>query len=497
MKTSINIYTLIFFFFSIAELDAAILEVGPGKPYATPALASRDVQPGDTILIFPASYNNTNRIADLHGLPDQWIYFIGVDRNSVLFENATQSFHFSNVSYIHIESITISRQSANGMNIDDGGTFDTPTHHIRIVNCTFRDMASSGNNDLLKMSGVDYFWIDQCNFFNGAQGGSGIDMVGCHRGEISRSMFENMGSNAIQAKGGTQHITITQNLFKNAGQRSLNLGGSTGLAFFRPQDAPFEAADLEVFYNVFVGSTAPIAYVGCTRVTVANNTIVNPERWVVRILQETVDTSRFIACSYNSFINNIVYHHNNLSRHVNIGPNTLPQTFTFSHNLWYNHQSPSNSTPDLPVTEPFRIVGLDPLLENFAEDDFSISPGSPAIDQGLETVYNVDFYGQPVPSGPGYDMGAAEFQVSSARPQGSTMSRLVKVYPQPVTSDVFLEVHNGLRQEKFQLLSLQGIIIDEFVVQDGFFQYTLPAKISSGIYLIKNDNTITKIVVIK
>ena len=87
-----------------------------------------------------------------------------------------------------------------------------------------------------------------------AAGGSGIDMVGCHHGIIKGNYFENMGSNSIQAKGGTQHITIEGNFFRNGGQRPLNLGGSTGLPFFRPIDATFEAADIKVFSNIIVGS---------------------------------------------------------------------------------------------------------------------------------------------------------------------------------------------------------------------------------------------------
>jgi len=58
----------------------------------------------------------------------------------------------------------------------------------------------SGNNDLLKLSGLDYFEIRNCEFRNGAEGGSGIDMVSCHHGIIQGNHFENLGSNSIQCK---------------------------------------------------------------------------------------------------------------------------------------------------------------------------------------------------------------------------------------------------------------------------------------------------------
>ena len=84
------------------------------------------------------------------------------------------------------------------------------------------------------MSGVDFFEIRNCTFLNGAAGGSGIDMVGCHEGLIKSNRFEKQGSNSIQAKGCSKNIRIENNFFRNGGQRTLNLGGSTNLMLFRP-----------------------------------------------------------------------------------------------------------------------------------------------------------------------------------------------------------------------------------------------------------------------
>jgi len=100
---------------------------------------------------------------------------------------------------------------------------------------------------------LDSFSVSNCLFLNGSPGGSGIDMVGCHHGTFEGNRFEHMGANAVQAKGGTSDITIQRNFFKDGGQRSLNLGGSTGLQFFRPDTAHYEAADLRVYANIFVG----------------------------------------------------------------------------------------------------------------------------------------------------------------------------------------------------------------------------------------------------
>lgn len=375
------IVTLLFVFSVCAH--SRTLDVGSGYPYANPALAARDAQPGDTILIHTGNYNQWYFIADVHGTAEEWITIRGAYGEAPVFSGASESMHLSDCTYMRIEHIVISGQTSNGMNIDDGGTFDTPSHHIILSDVEIRDIAATGNNDLLKLSGLDSFQIINCRFLNGSEGGSGIDMVGCHAGVIENNYFERMGSDAIQAKGGTAFVQILRNTFIDGGERTLNLGGSTGLQFFRPLDAPYEAADMQVYANLFVRSIAAVAYVGSTRVDVANNTIIHPEKWVMRILQETVDTTRFAKCGYNLFRNNLVVTNGLTGLHVNIGPNTAPETFGFQTNLWYDQADPSRSAPSLPTPEIGGIRGLDPMLVNVAALDIRPSPGSIAIGKGI------------------------------------------------------------------------------------------------------------------
>jgi hypothetical protein len=292
----------------------------------------------------------------------------------------------TDAAYILIRGIIFQQQTGNGFNVDDGGSYSTPSHHIVFESCTFRDMQATGNNDLLKMSGVDFFEIKNCTFLNGSAGGSGIDMVGCHEGLISGNRFENQGSNSIQVKGGSKNIRIETNFFKNGGQRTLNLGGSTNLQLFRPIDARYEAAGLTVYSNIFIGSDAPIAFVGCVETEVTNNTIYLPQKWVIRILQETVDTSRFYPCGNNSFTNNIIYHDSRVSSDCNVGPNTNPKSFNFSNNLWYHSQNPAWAGPDLPVTDVHCIIGKDPLFNDVDSGDFTLKQLSPAAGKGFKYV---------------------------------------------------------------------------------------------------------------
>ncbi|MBK6998055.1 MAG: right-handed parallel beta-helix repeat-containing protein [Lewinellaceae bacterium] len=243
-------------------LSAATHHVGNGQTYANLSAAVAITQPGDTIIIHGGTYAGGLTINNLKGTANQWITIRNAVGETVVFEGGGNAIQFVEPAYLHIIGLIFQHQTGNGVNTDDGGTYDTPAHHVVFENCVFRDMSASGNNDLLKLSGLDYFEIRNCEFRNGATGGSGIDMVGCHHGIIQGNFFENLGSNSIQCKGGTEHVRIEGNFFRNGGQRTLNIGGSTGLQFFRPDTAHFEAARIQVYSNIIVGSGALIAYVG-------------------------------------------------------------------------------------------------------------------------------------------------------------------------------------------------------------------------------------------
>lgn len=465
---------------------ASTLKVGIGFPYADLQQALEAVTPGDTILIHQGLYNGGVFGDHIQGTAAQWIYIYAAPGHSVIFEGGTNAWQFSDAAYIHIKDIIFQHQTGNGVNFDDGGSYDTPAHHVIFEHCQFRDMNASGNNDLLKLSGLDSFQIIDCLFFLGAEGGSGIDMVGCHDGIIMANHFEELGSNSIQAKGGTRNIRIERNKFKNGGERAVNLGGSTGLQFFRPLDAPYEAADLKVYSNIFMGSTAPIAYVGCINTEVINNTIYLPEKWVIRILQETVDPDRFFPCRDNTFRNNIVVIDDRVMVEVNIGPNTLPETFTLSNNLWFHSDDLNWAGPVLPVTDFNNIVGLDPLFTKAESESFSLLESSPAVGAGLDVV-------DPV-----YDFMEVEFLmprsigayeggiINSSEQAGHEPGLGFTIYPNPFSDEinvVFNEKINGTAQ--VTISGMNGNLIESFhaLVLDGAISVS-NKSLNTGAYLL-------------
>ncbi|MCC6816360.1 MAG: right-handed parallel beta-helix repeat-containing protein [Saprospiraceae bacterium] len=474
---NIILVTITTFLFSInCSYTQRILTVGLGKVYNNPQDASRDALPGDTILIFPGNYPGGNFIENLRGTRNNRITLRGVDKNSVIFNGGSQSFHFVEAEFLTIQNFTVSGQTGNGMNIDDAGTYETPAKHILIENINFKDMNASGNNDMLKLSGLDSFEIRNCTFSNGSAGGSGIDMVGCHYGEIRNNKFINQGSNSIQAKGGTHSLSIYANSFQNGGQRSLNLGGSTGQAFFRPLNANYEAKDIIVHSNFFQGSDAPIAYVGSRNIVVTNNTFVNSTKWIFRILQESPDTSFYLSTANNTFSNNIIYS-NNLSPTVNIGPYTSPNSFNIFNNLWYNSANSSWRGPTLPVVETGAIYGLNPLFLNLQTGNINLSSNSPAIGKGKGPVNYNDYYGRKFTNPPA--IGASEYDPNTTTYQ-AYYDNVINIFPNPARSSLYIQSRIPIRS--IQVYNLDGKLLH--VKSNNFDRLDL-TSFDSGIYCIK------------
>jgi hypothetical protein len=349
------------------------------------------VTPGTAIRIRPGTYDGGVFASDLAGSADAPIWIGGVPGSArPVISGGDNAFQLSPASFVIVHDLEVSGQSANGINVDDGEVASGRTHDLVFRNLFIHDIGDGGNQDCLKLSGVDAFFVLDSEF-QGCSGGSAIDHVGCHQGLVAHNDFVDLGGNGVQSKGGSSDIEITRNRFFNAGERAVNMGGSTGFEFFRPALSPsgvnYEARDIRVTANVFRGGVSPIAFVGCVACLAANNTIVDPERWVVRILQETTSTDEyaFSPASDGRFLNNIVYYElADLSTHVNVGADTAPETFEFSNDLWYASDAPEDSEPSsLPVTESAGIYGEDPGFADAPSDDYAIGSDSPAAEAGV------------------------------------------------------------------------------------------------------------------
>ena len=340
-------------------------------------LALKSIQPGDSVLIEPGEYRGYFSLSDHRATAQQPTVIAAADPDKPpVLRGSSECMHLTNVSHIVLRSLVLTGARTNGLNVDDGGDYGSPSDHILLDGLTVRDIGSSGNQDGIKLSGVDDVLVRGCTVERWGGGGSGIDMVGCHRVLIADCTFRHRkgrGGSGIQAKGGSANVVVYRSRFEHAGERAVNMGGSTGAAYFRPKAPGYEAKKIAVIGNVFVGSMAPVAFVGLDQGLVACNTIYRPSRWALRILQESAGAG-FAPCRKGVFRGNlIVWRQGDIHTTVNTGPNTEPKTFRFENNWWYCENGPSK--PDLPVAEREGTVGKDPHLK--LDGLRAAAPGAP------------------------------------------------------------------------------------------------------------------------
>ncbi len=391
-------------------------------PYATIAYAAAQATPGTAIRLLPGTYPGGAFLNNLRGNSAAPIWLGGEPgaHPRPIISGGSNNIQLSRARWLVIHDLELTGATGNGLNADDGGEVDNPdaAGPILFRNLLIRDIGPTGNRDALKLSGIYDFVIDDCTFRNAGDGGSLIDMVGCHRGLITRSRLEGRCSSGVQAKGGTADIDIHRCWFENVSAnqaRACNIGGSTGLEFFRPPlsttDPNAESRRVRVTSCVFSACDNPVAFVGTVNSVFAHNTIIRPRARVLRILQETTSTGpyTFEPCGDNDFSGNLVFFDRSAILGVtNVGPNTAPTTFTFDSNLWYAFNNPAQSSPGLPAPEANSLVGVNPQLLDEPAQDYRLAPESPAVAAGpLPLRATADHTGRCLASPP--SIGAYQF----------------------------------------------------------------------------------------
>jgi hypothetical protein len=366
------------------HVDASAAAGGDGgqeSPFQTIGAALAKAQPGTRIAIAAGRYGAVGSVTNLQGTAQAPIALVGNGEVVIETNGTSVGLHLVDPRYVVIEGIAIRDAVPHGMNIDDGGSYASPASHVVLRNVSFSRIGNGGNNDCLKMSGVDDFYVENSRF-TGCNQGEAIDMVGCHRGVITGNAFAYMPGTAVQTKGGSADVLIHGNRFTNIAQRAINAGGSTGKPYFRPLDAAHEAERIQMVANLIERSgSAPVVFAGCDACVFANNTIVHPGDYVARIVEEN---GLRTAGSSGFFINNIVvFEASGRRRYVDIGAGTRPETFTFGWNLWHALDDASFAGPAYDgglAAEQNAIVRQDPLLDAEGRP----RAGSPAIAAGRD-----------------------------------------------------------------------------------------------------------------
>lgn len=338
--------------------------------------------PGSRILLGPGVYQGDNTFSGPQGTADRPILIAAADpRNKPIIRGGSECLKFSDPSYVELRDLVLEDSSTNALNIDDGGTGETPAHHIILRGLVVRRSGYNG----IKLSGVDRFLVKDVLVEKWPDNiACGLDLVGCHDGVIESLVCRNTdrAGFGIQMKGGSSGIKVRGSLFDHAGWRAVQIGGTTGMQFFRPAPQGYEAKDIVVEYNLFIGSEAAVTFVGVDGAVVRFNTVYRPRGWVMRILQETVRDD-FVPSRNGIFEDNIVtFRSDEVSTAVNVGVKTAPETFRFARNWWYCLDHPDRSRPELPTPELDGHAGIDPQFVDAERGDMRLRPGSPTAIAG-------------------------------------------------------------------------------------------------------------------
>jgi hypothetical protein len=333
-------------FLLIVPLAAETLVV---KTQAELKTALGTLKSGDTLKIGPGEYSGGH---SLSGLADLTVEALD-PKSPPLFRGGTNAWQFSRCPGLTLRHLHCQGQTGNGFNLDDGGQRTAPVKGAVLEDLRIDDIGPQGNFDAIKCSGLQQLRIERCEI--SGWGGQAIDFVGCSDALIrgcritgKKGFSQHTGP---QFKGGSSKIVIENCVFKDAGERPIQVGGSTGLDYFRPPGATYEAKDIVIRNNTLEGGTCACAFTGVDGAEFTGNTILRPTKWIFRILQETREPG-FTPCrNVRVADNTITFRRAQVSTELNIGEGTAPETFRFEGNRWLAEDQPQASRPKLPVAE--------------------------------------------------------------------------------------------------------------------------------------------------
>ncbi len=319
-------------------------------------------RPGAEIVVKAGDYRGGIHVKDRPGTAERPIV-LRAEGKVTLRGGGSTAIQWSACPHWTVKGLGAEGFTGNGFNLDDAGRRDQPVAGVRLEGLVVRRTGPRGNHDGIKMSGLVDFVVKDC-LIEG-WGGSGIDMVGCRDGEVEGCVLRGLDGHdqmsGIQMKGGTRNVRVTGCRFEDAGLRAVNLGGSTGEAYFRPSVTRFEATAIEISDNVFVGGQTAVAFVTADGGKMRHNLILRPTKWAFRILQEQ-PVPEFGACRGGEISRNVIVLPEGNRVAVNVGPHTDPQSFVIRENAWFHEGG--RHRPALPVEEDDGIHGVDPMVRD-------------------------------------------------------------------------------------------------------------------------------------
>ncbi len=403
MKQLLHFIATTWIFFSgMGMLNAKTVHIGTGQTYSNIGAACPALSPGDTVIVHSGTYDTYQYYEGLKGTASHWITIRKAPAENVEINGGWQ---FTSAEYIRIENLTFKANADYDntlLHFDHAGDCNKLSNHIVIDSCSFLDV-SGGNT--FKLGGASDFVVIHCRFINNSSNAAGIALNESRNGIISNCYFENIKTKGIQFKLGTFNIQVIGNYFKDAGidDCALKIGESGGSQYYCPDAKDWHAKDIKIYSNIFVGGKTPFSVGLAINTDIANNTIVSPGTFVLRLLaDETIFENKD-----NTFTNNLFYlgktiYFNGSSNALNIDFPSIVFTnnlFYAPHNTGWTGPDPYGGEYDAEEIKGVKFINniiADPLFKNLALADFQLDSISPALAAGLPIAEpKFDFFGKP------------------------------------------------------------------------------------------------------
>ena len=130
---------------------------------------------------------------------------------------------------------------------------------------------------------------------------------------------------------------------------------------------------------MIIGGSSAFSWVNIDGGVFHHNVVSRPGQWIARILNE--NQGQPIVDTQNGQLhdNRIVYNDTatEFSTAVNVGPETLSNSYTFARNQWLNlaNPTPAGATPNLPVPETGGTYGVGPAPSTDAPSHLGLRLG--------------------------------------------------------------------------------------------------------------------------
>ena len=167
------------------------------SPFDSIRAAVRNATPGTRILVQAGMYAGSTTLSGLRGEPGRPIAIVAAGDVVLDSSGGSTVLTGSDLRYVVIDGFTLRGAAIHAINIDDGGSYDTPTEHLVLRGLTIAGSGSGGNNDCIKLSGVDRFFVIDS------------DVSGCNGGRSS------IWSDAItESSRGTTFTSLLRAVFR-------------------------------------------------------------------------------------------------------------------------------------------------------------------------------------------------------------------------------------------------------------------------------------------